>query len=218
MSVSPEALDISAHLIDRAPTQEPTPIDWSALFGNDHPVELEIGSGKGLFLANAGLANPSRNFLGVELSKKYAHQAAERIAKKSLANVKVLPGDARQFLHQFVPPNSVLAVHIYFPDPWWKKRHKKRRVFCEEFVVDVANALLPGGHFHIATDVEEYFGVMMALMSSHPEFATLPTPEPTSPSHELDYLTSFERKYRLEGRSIYRAAYQKIASDERAST
>ena len=185
------------------------PVSWPEVFGDDHPVELEIGSGKGLFLANAGAANPSRYFLGVELAKKYAQKAAERVAKKGLSNVKVLPGDARRFLHEFVPPGSVSALHIYFPDPWWKKRHRKRRVFCEPFVEDVARALVPGGDFWIATDVEEYFGVMMELMAAHPEFAPEPLPEPRSPEHDLDYLTNFERKYRIEGRPIHRAHYRR---------
>ncbi len=186
-----------------------TPVVWSEVFGNDRPIELEIGSGKGLFLANSARANPERNYLGVELAKKYAHEGAERIAKAGLANAKMLPDDARKFLHEFVPAASVAALHIYFPDPWWKTRHRKRRVFCEPFVVDVANALIDECEFHIATDVEEYFGVMMELMAAHPEFIELPRPEPKAPEHDLDYLTNFERKYRIEGRAIFRAAYRR---------
>ncbi len=143
------------------------------------------------------------------MAKKYARQAAERIAKRAIPNVRMLPDDARRFLARFVPETSVAAVHIYFPDPWWKKRHRKRRVFCEGFVVDVARILQPGGDFLIATDVEEYFGVMQRLMAEHPEFAPLNWPEPETPEHDQDYLTNFERKYRIEGRPIHRAAYKK---------
>ena len=184
------------------------PLSWPAVFGDAKPVELEVGSGKGLFLANAAAADPGHNFLGIELARKYAGKAAERLAKRDLPNAKVLPGDARVFLNRFVPPASLRAVHIYFPDPWWKKRHRKRRVFCEPFVVDVARALVPGGDFRIATDVEEYFGVMQELMAAHPEFLPRPTPEPKDPEHDLDYLTNFERKYRIEGRPIHRAHYR----------
>jgi tRNA (guanine-N7-)-methyltransferase len=186
-------------------------VDWQAIFGNDAPVELEVGSGKGLFLANAGANQPGHNFFGIELAKKYARKAAERIAKRHLTNVRVLAGDARRFLHEFVPPRSLDALHIYFPDPWWKKRHKKRRVFCEPFVVDVARALKPGGDFWIVTDVEEYFGVIQELMAAHSEFDPQPAPEPKTPEHEHDYLTNFERKYRIEGRPIYRAHYRSAA-------
>jgi tRNA (guanine-N7-)-methyltransferase len=185
------------------------PVSWSEIFGNGLPVELEIGSGKGLFLLNAATREPGRNFLGVEMAKKYAYKSAERIARAALPNVKVLPGDARKFLHEFVPAVSVAALHIYFPDPWWKTRHRKRRVFCEPFVVDVARALVSRGDFHFATDVQEYFGVMLELMAEHPEFQAQEEPEPKTPEHEHDYLTNFERKYRIEGRPIYRAHYRK---------
>lgn len=185
------------------------PVAWADVFGDDRPVELEIGPGKGLFLANAAAARPDRNFVGVELARKYAGKAAERIAGRALANVRVVAGDARRFLGEFVPPRSLAAVHIYFPDPWWKKRHRKRRVFCEPFVADVARALVPGGDFHLATDVEEYFGVMREIMATHPEFPEQPPPAPTEPQHDLDYLTNFERKYRIEGRPIYRASYRR---------
>jgi tRNA (guanine-N7-)-methyltransferase len=193
-----------------------SPLRWADAFAVDQPVELEVGSGKGLFLANTATASPAHNFVGIELSRKYALKVAERVAKRQLPNVKVVAGDARRFLHEFVPLASLVAVHIYFPDPWWKKRHKKRRVFCEEFVSDVARALRPQGDFWIATDVEEYFGVMQTLMMAHPEFRPMPSPEPTTPENDLDYLTNFERKYRLEGRAIYRAHYQlaSIAPDD----
>ncbi len=183
------------------------PLAWPEVFGNDAPVDLEVGSGKGLFLANAAAARPSRNFLGIEIARKYAYQAAKRLAKRELTNARMYPGDARDFLARFVLPSSLAAVHIYFPDPWWKTRHRKRRVFCEPFVVDVARALQPQGDFHFATDVEEYFGVMQTLMANHPEFDPQPTPEPHTPEHDLDYLTNFERKYRIEGRPIHRAHY-----------
>jgi tRNA (guanine-N7-)-methyltransferase len=188
--------------------QLPAPVDWAALFGNANPVELEIGSGKGLFLANAGTARPDRNFFGIELAKKYARRAAERVAKRGLANVRVLPGDARLFMDKYVPDRSLAALHVYFPDPWWKARHKKRRVFAEPLVVAAERTLIPGSLWHVVTDVEEYFGVITELMAQHARFERLPAPEPHEATHELDYLTNFERKYRLEGRPIYRALYR----------
>jgi tRNA (guanine-N7-)-methyltransferase len=200
------AIDIGPYSLDLASCA--TPVSWSAVFGNDHPVELEVGSGKGLFLAGAAAANPGHNFLGIELARKYAHRAAERVAKRGLANVRVLPGDARLFLARYVPPASLRAVHVYFPDPWWKKRHRKRRVFAGPLVADVERGLEPGGELWVATDVEEYFGVICALMADHPRFEERPLAEPRAPEHDLDYLTNFERKYRIEGRPIYRKHYR----------
>ena len=183
------------------------PLDWSTVFGNDHPVAVEVGSGKGLFLQNAAISDPSVNYVGVELAKKYARTAAQRIAKRSLKNVRVWPGDARLFLDKFVPVSSLSAVHVYFPDPWWKTRHKKRRVFAEPLVNDIERKLKPGGSLWIATDVEEYFGVIQELMALRSRFSTKQISPLSEPAHELDYLTNFERKYRIEGRPIYRAHY-----------
>ena len=136
MSRSRPTIDVSFHLIEPGPSNDTgaVAIDWPALFGNDRPVELEVGSGKGLFLANAAMANPGHNFFGVELARKYARLAAERLAKLGISNAKVWPGDARDVLAHRVPDASLHAVHVYFPDPWWKKRHKKRRVFTETLV------------------------------------------------------------------------------------
>jgi tRNA (guanine-N7-)-methyltransferase len=188
-------------------------LDWGAVFPEPGPVELEIGPGKGLFLANAAQARPSHRFIGVEVAHKYGLRAADRAAKLGLSNVRIVLGDARKFLHEFVPERSLHAVHLYFPDPWWKKRHKKRRVFGEDFVADVRRALVPRGELHLATDVEEYFGVMGETMAAHPEYAPIAPPELGEPQHNLDYLTNFERKYRLEGRPIYRASFRLAEPD-----
>ena len=184
------------------------PIAWPTLFGNDHPVELEIGSGKGLFLANAARARPDHNYFGIELAKKYARRAADRVAKLGLSNVRVYPGDARLFMSRYVPAASLTALHVYFPDPWWKARHKKRRVFGPPLVLDAERTLIPGSELHVVTDVAEYFGVIESLMAQHPRFTRLPVPEIRDAEHELDYLTNFERKYRIEGRPIHRALYR----------
>jgi tRNA (guanine-N7-)-methyltransferase len=184
------------------------PVEWAEVFGNPHPVELEVGSGKGLFLANAATACPAHNFLGVELSRKYAAAALERVAKRNLQNVRVVAGDARLFLGRYVSPSSLAAVHVYFPDPWWKLRHKKRRVFGAPLVSDIERALVPGGELRVATDVLDYFDVIRGLVASHPRFCEVPVDEPKPPEHDLDYLTNFERKYRIEGRPIYRVHYR----------
>ncbi len=203
-------LDISSHLIEPVPTTDAVPvaIDWAALFGNDRPVELEVGSGKGLFLANAARANPDHNFFGIELARKYVRLAAARLAKLGVSNAKVWAGDARDVLARRVPDASVHAIHVYFPDPWWKKRHKKRRVFTGDLVDQFERTIQPGGELHVASDVEDYFAIIRELIAARPRFHERPVPEPRAPEHELDYLTNFERKYRLEGRPIYRASYE----------
>jgi tRNA (guanine-N7-)-methyltransferase len=208
MSRTRSAIDVSQHLIDPGRLSETTkPIDWRSLFGNANPVELEIGSGKGLFLVNAAKSRPGENFLGIELSRKYAVHAAGRLAGEDISNAKVWCGDGRSIIAHLVPSESLSAVHVYFPDPWWKTRHKKRRVFTAELVREIERALKPGGELCVASDVLEYFGVIRGLIASSGRFHDLePAPE-REPAHTLDYLTHFERKYRLEGRPIYQARY-----------
>jgi tRNA (guanine-N7-)-methyltransferase len=193
------------------PVPEATgPLAWLEIFGNDRPVEIEVGFGKGLFLLTAAQACPHVNFVGVEIVRKYQLFTANRVAKRHLRNVHLACADAREFLRDYVGPQSVQAVHVYFPDPWWKQRHRKRRVFTEEFARQCQRILAPGGTLHVVTDVEEYFGVMTAVVTQHTSLQMVPPPDPTQPAHDLDYLTNFERKFRKEGRPIFRAAYQRI--------
>jgi tRNA (guanine-N7-)-methyltransferase len=185
-------------------------LDWPEFFGNDNPVEVDVGCGRGLHLVNAGLAHPDINFLGVEIDYREGRRGARRLKKRELPNARVLGGNVFVALSKLIRPHSVDAIHVYFPDPWWKRRHRRRRVFNEQFVDLCAQALRPGGVLHSWTDVEEYFGVISALMDSHEQFQTLPPPAERSPEHDLDYQTSFERKKRKEGLTIYRGRWQRV--------
>ncbi len=197
-------------LFPDAPRGQPAPpVDWSAVFGNDNPVEIEVGFGKGLFLLNAATARPAVNFFGIEIVRKCQLVTATRLALRPLTNVKLACADARPFLAERVPAASVQAMHVYFPDPWWKKRHHKRRLFTPEFATAVGRVLRPDGIFHIVTDVEEYFGVMRQIVADVACFQPVAPTQPTAAENDLDYLTNFERKFRKEGRPIYRAAYVK---------
>jgi tRNA (guanine-N7-)-methyltransferase len=196
----------------RAAGQAPHPrIDWLNLFGNANPVEIEVGFGKGLFLVNSAQSRPSTNFFGIEIIRKYQLYAATRLAQRGLTNVKTCCGDAKLVLRDFVVPASVSAVHIFFPDPWWKTRHKKRTLFTREFAEIVYGVLQPGGHLHFVTDVADYFAMVSGLLAEMRAFTPTVTPEENIPAHDMDYLTNFERKFRQEGRGIYRSLYAKLA-------
>ena len=187
------------------------PLDFQALFGNAQPIEVEIGSGRGLFLLNASLTRPDTNFLGVEIDFKEGRRAATRLLKRQLPNARMMGANARIFLPKFVRDGSVDAVHVYFPDPWWKRRHSKRRIFEPLFVAEAARILRPGGLLHAWTDVAEYFEIMQQVVAGQPAFGPLPAPEERSPEHDMDYHTSFERKKRKAGLPIHRARWERLA-------
>ncbi len=194
--------------------ERPAPIDWTALFGNDHPVEIEVGMGKGQFLVMAALQRPEVNFFGIEVVRKYQLYAATRCAIRRLRNVRTVCADARWVLHFFVPTASVQAVHVYFPDPWWKARHKKRRLFTAEFVQDVARVLRPGGELHLATDVEEYFALMCETVQATGAFETVQCGQDTTTPPE--WQTNFEKKARARGSPIWRAVFRRRATEAEA--
>jgi tRNA (guanine-N7-)-methyltransferase len=197
----------------------PAPLDWSAVFGNDQAVAIEVGFGKGLFLLTSAATRPGVNFLGIEIVRKYQLFAATRLAIRGLKQVRLACADARAFLRDCVAGGSVQAVHVYFPDPWWKKRHQKRRVFTPEFAAQCERVLRPGGLLQVATDVAEYFQVITNLVAEHTRLQRLPPPDEKAPEHDLDYLTNFERKFRKQGKSIYRADFERVeASPEQGFT
>jgi tRNA (guanine-N7-)-methyltransferase len=191
------------------PAAAPELLDWRTVFGNDRPVEIEVGSGKGLFLVTAGQANPEANYLGIEIVRKYQLYTASRAAKRKLTNVKTVCTDARFFLRDRVADASVQAIHVYFPDPWWKTRHHKRRVFTSEFARQCLRILKPGGRLLVATDVAEYATMVRETVAGIAGLVESAAPAEHEPAHDMDYLTNFERKFRHEGRPIYRMGFSK---------
>jgi tRNA (guanine-N7-)-methyltransferase len=189
----------------------PKPFEWPAVFGNDRPVELEIGTGKGLFLLTAAQAQPETNFVGIEIARKYQLFTATRIAKRALGNVRLACADGRLFLRDHVQDASCNSLHIYFPDPWWKKRHEKRRLWTPEFAGQCERVLRPTGRLSVATDVREYFDVMTGLLANQRNLRPLPGTPLHETNDDLDYLTNFERKARLVGKGIYRRSYERLA-------
>jgi tRNA (guanine-N7-)-methyltransferase len=203
-------IDLSGHL--KTFEQLPKPWDPSVLFGRSAPLEIEVGSGKGLFLRSHAAMRPDTDFLGIEIAHRYAEFTAASLAKRELRNAVIVSGDAIRIFTELLPDDSLNAVHVYFPDPWWKTRHRKRRVMRETFVCHVQRVLRPGGSLHFWTDVEEYFQVTLQLLA---EKTTLigPIEVPESPAeHDMAYRTHFERRMRLASEPIYRSEFRKPES------
>lgn len=174
---------------------------WMEVFSNEHPVEIEIGIGKGRFILDAARRREDVNYVGVEWAMKYLRMAHARCVRRELSNLRFVRADAREFVEFFVPERSVNAYHIYFPDPWPKKRHHKRRLFNREFLNEVERTLIPGGLLWLATDFAEYFEVMEDVLRESDRL------------REIDRVwdgakTNYEEKYLAVGKPIYRRVLQ----------
>ena len=185
--------------------------DWNQLFGNSRPVEIEIGCGRGMFIIKRALENPQINFLGIEKSARFFRMLAERVKKSGAENIRLIRSEAGYLMKKIVPANSVKAVHVYFPDPWPKKRHRKRRLVNGSFFESVAGILLPDGCFFIATDFQDYFDEIVTIAPSCRGLTRESNDEPSLQDIDPDSVaTTYERKYLIQGRVIYRAEYKKI--------
>tara|TARA_Y100001934_G_scaffold62885_1_gene78095 strand:+ start:316 stop:927 length:612 start_codon:yes stop_codon:yes gene_type:complete len=174
-----------------------TTLDWAEVFGDEKPVEIEIGIGKGRFLIDAAVRRDDIHFVGIEWAMKYVRMAHARCMRRGLSNVRFVRADAREFVEFFVPEKSVNAYHIYFPDPWPKKRHHKRRLFNREFLSEVERTLVPGGRLWLATDFGEYFDVMDEVLAQSHSMREV----------EAEWVgakTNYEEKYLAVGKPIYR--------------
>jgi len=187
-------------------------VDWTsgtllepaALFGNDRPVYLEIGFGNGETLATLAERHPERNFLGVEVHGPGVGHLLLEIERRGLANVRVLRQDAMDLLDQGLPPASLAGVCLFFPDPWPKKRHHKRRILTPAFVALLARALRPGGLFHAATDWEHYaLQMLVVLTAADALFENSAGPGAFAPRPDDRPLTKFERRGQRLGHGVW---------------
>ncbi len=180
-----------------------------ALFGRVAPLEIEVGSGKGLFILTAAAARPDTDFLGIEISRKYAHFSAAALVKRGIENAVMLVGDGLRVFDEFIADNSLFAVHVYFPDPWWKRRHRRRRVLREPLLRNIERTLVPDGRLHFWTDVEEYFQTSLDLLARVTDLQGPIEVAEKAAEHGMDYRTHFERRTRLNDVPVYRAEYRK---------
>lgn len=200
-------VDVSAVVLEPIPATQDRQYDFAAVFGNSHPVELELGIGKGRFLIQQAIANPAVNFVGVEWASRYFRLVAERAAKRGLGNLRVLRDDAAHVMRHSIAPRSLQVLHVYFPDPWPKARHQKRRLVQPAFARQAASALVDGGRVLLATDHEDYAAQMEQVFNADPDFRQVSR---AVGDDAPEGVTNWEVKFRQLGRVIHKFAYQRI--------
>ena len=186
-------------------------IDLAQIFGRKGPVHIEVGTGKGTFIVNQAKAQPNVNFLGIEWARKYYRFAVDRIGRWTLTNVRIIRTDAAAFITDSVPDDSVECFHIYFPDPWPKKRHHKRRFVSPANTEQMLRSLKTNGRIKIATDYADYFEQIQKVLAQYNNRLKEIEFLPPAGADEGEWVgTNFERKYLKEQRQIYNIAVKKI--------
>jgi tRNA (guanine-N7-)-methyltransferase len=185
------------------------PLRWSEVFGNDNPVEIEIGIGKGTLLRRMAADAPDRNFVGIERALKYLRVAGQRITRDEQTNIRLVRTDAVYFLDRFVPDASVAVFHIYFSDPWPKKRHAKRRFFQPPTVRLLEARTAPRGVIHVRSDVDWYFANTCALFEHETRLRMIEKGALDPDALPPEMQTNFEVKYRAVGKTIYGVTLEK---------
>lgn len=179
-------------------------LSMAQVFGREAPTVLEIGFGMGTSLIEMARANPHKNYLGIEVHRPGVGALLKQVSAHNLSNVRVFNDDAVEVLQHCIPEDSLAEVYLFFPDPWHKKRHHKRRIVQPEFVQTLHAHLEPGGRFHMATDWEDYAEHMMAVMSQPQNgFNNLSGAGQFTPRPEYRPLTKFELRGQKLGHGVW---------------
>ncbi len=186
------------------------PAEWGTIFGNDQPLVLEIGCGIGDFVAQTASEKPETNFIAIDYYNKGCYKTCRRLERHELKNVRVLREEARQFITERLPKASLAAVYINCPDPWPKKRHRKRRLVNLQFLDFLQEYLTPGADFFFATDFDDYGLDVAGFMPELAGFENCLAPEPFRHDIPGYHRTKYMRKFMAEGKQIYFVHYRKL--------
>jgi tRNA (guanine-N7-)-methyltransferase len=183
------------------------PLDVSQFFPKAQPLEVELGCGDASFLVNHAKAHPERNFIGVERLGGRIRKLDRKGRRAGLTNLRGVRIESSYFLQYLLPPKSVAALHIYFPDPWPKRKHLKNRFINEHFIEIAQRVLTRDGIVYLRTDHEDYFEQMTTVFAASTAFHPVETPTELS-----TLLTDFEADFQKQGVQTRRAAYQLVKS------
>jgi tRNA (guanine-N7-)-methyltransferase len=177
------------------------PLRWDQAFGRDAPLVLEIGFGMGTATAAVAAAAPDKNFIAIEVHPPGVGALLKLIGEQQLTNIRIVQHDAVQVLARMIAPAALAGVHIWFPDPWHKKRHHKRRLIQPEFVAGLVQHIEPGGYLHCATDWQPYAEQMLAVLSAEPQLVN--TVQAYAPKPDWRPLTKFEQRGLQLGHGVW---------------
>jgi tRNA (guanine-N7-)-methyltransferase len=180
-------------------------ISLDKLFIKNLPLEVELGSGDGSFLAAYAAKHPEHNFIGVERLLGRMRKLDRRARRAGLQNLRGVHIESSYFLQYLLPPQSAAALHIYFPDPWPKRKHRRHRLVNERFPALAAQALAPSGAVYLRTDDRDYFDQMAAVFAISLDFAPIETPQDLSAE-----LTDFEKDFQARGIQTLRLAFRRL--------
>ena len=184
------------------------PLDAAQAFGRSAPLVLEIGFGMGDATAAIAAALPDTDFLGVEVHSPGVGALLKLIGEQGLANVRIVRHDAVEVLDHMIAPGSLGGVHVFFPDPWHKKKHNKRRLIQPAFVAQLCTRLAAGGYLHCATDWQPYAEQMLEVLSAEPALRN--TAEGYAPRPHYRPLTKFERRGLKLGHGVWDLVFQRV--------
>ncbi len=183
------------------------PLDLAALFGRAAPKILEIGFGMGDATAEIAAAQPEHDFIGIEVHGPGVGSLLLQTEARALTNLKIIQHDAVEVLRDMIPDASLAGVHIFFPDPWHKTRHNKRRLIKPDFVARIARKLAPGAYLHAATDWEDYATQILAVCTAEPALAN--TADGYAPRPDYRPLTKFEQRGIRLGHGVWDIVFKK---------
>ncbi|OQP31561.1 tRNA (guanosine(46)-N7)-methyltransferase TrmB [Pantoea latae] len=189
---------------------QPEPLDLTHLFGREAPVVLEIGFGMGASLVTMAQNNPQQNFLGIEVHAPGVGACLASAKEAEVENLRVMCHDAVEVLEKMIPDNSLRMVQLFFPDPWHKARHNKRRIVQVPFAELVMRKLKLGGVFHMATDWEAYAEHMLEVMSSIDGYQNQSETQNYVPRPETRPLTKFEQRGQRLGHGVWDLMFERI--------
>ena len=195
-------MEVSAPSLGDQSAPQSAAFPWIQVFGNPHRVHIEVGPGRGEFLLRSAATNPQLNYYGIERSRSRTRSITQAIAKRALTNVRVMDADASCLL-ALLPAASVDAYYVFFPDPWWKRRHERRRLLTPCFVATLSRTLVSAGTISFATDVADYFALAQEYFAADPHLDRVNAESADAPS------TSFARKALRRGVPIYASTHRR---------